>query len=56
MKIEISFPVDIEDVIQPSGFHQIVSLLEDNFISNFPKEKVHVTFLISHWRRYDNGA
>ena len=43
MKIEISFPVDIEDVIQPSGFHQIVSLLEDNFISNFPKEKVHVT-------------
>ena len=39
MKIEIRFPADLDDVIQPNGFHQITDLVKVNFIENFPAIK-----------------
>ena len=43
MKIEIRFPADLDDVIQPNGFHQITDLVKVNFIENFSGDKVHLT-------------
>ena len=42
LKLEIKFPNDVEDIIQPNGFHLLTNLINESFVSSFKSKQVNV--------------